>query len=41
MFISANIIGGLMFGIEFLWGQNIMVVDIGIFRIYIGTIHKE
>ena len=36
MWIQLNIISGLMFGVEFLWGMSTMVVDLGIFRIYIG-----
>lgn len=41
MFVQFNIIGGLMVGIEFLWEINAVVIDLGIFRIYIGKVPKK
>ena len=38
MFITATFISGLMLGIEFLWDEKILVVDLGIVRIYTGVV---
>lgn len=38
MFITATFISGLMLGIEFLWDEKILVVDLGIVRIYTGIV---
>lgn len=41
MFLQVDLISGLMFGLEFLWKDSIMVIDLGIFRIYIGSMKKK
>ena len=40
MFLQVNFISGLMFGIEYLWDDNILVIDLGIVRVYIGSMNK-
>jgi len=35
-FLTVRWISGVCFGIEFLWNHNMMVVDVGIVRIYVG-----
>ena len=34
LFLTARWISGVCFGIEFLWDHKIMVIDIGIVRLY-------
>jgi len=41
MFLQVDFISGLMFGLEYLWNDNILVIDLGIFRIYIGSMKKK
>ena len=36
LFLTMRWISGVCFGIEFLWNHNMMVVDVGIVRIYVG-----
>ena len=36
LFLTMRWISGVCFGIEFLWNHNIMVIDLGIGRIYLG-----
>ena len=36
LFLAFRWISGVCFGIEFLWNHNMMVVDVGIVRIYLG-----
>ena len=36
LFLAFRWISGVCFGIEFLWNHNIMVIDLGIGRIYLG-----
>jgi len=41
MFLQLNWISGVMVGIEFLWDASIVVIDFGIFRLYIGKAPKK
>ena len=41
MFLQVDWISGVMLGIEVLWGQSIVVLDIGIIRIYIGKVPEK
>jgi len=41
MYLQLHVISGLMFGVEFLWNDSIVVVDIGVIRMYIGIVPKE
>jgi len=36
MFIKGTVISGMMFGIEYLWDDNILVIDLLIIRIFVG-----
>ena len=36
MFIKIKVIPGVCIGIEFLWDHNILVIDLGILRVYVG-----
>lgn len=36
MMIAIQFIPGLMFGVEYLWEDGVIVFDIGIFRVMIG-----
>jgi len=36
LFLTVRWISGVCIGIEVLWGHNMMVVDLGIIRIYVG-----
>ncbi len=38
MGIVITFISGVMFGVEYLWEESILVVDVGIFRFMIGKI---
>jgi hypothetical protein len=38
--IVISLIPGLMFGIEFLWDEGILVLDVGIIRFMIGSINE-
>jgi len=40
MGIVITFISGVMFGVEYLWEENILVVDVGIFRFMIGKINE-
>lgn len=39
MFLQLDFISGLMFGIEYLWNDKILVIDLGIVRLYIGNMN--
>lgn len=41
MFVHTQLINGLMLGIEFLWDEGIVVIDLGIIRIYTGKVPTE
>jgi len=41
MGIIISFIPGLMFGVEYLWEEGIVVLDIGIIRLMIGSITEE
>lgn len=41
MFVKGVFISGLMFGVEYLWDNKILVLDLGIFRIYTGIVPKR
>lgn len=41
MFLHIDVISGLMFGIEYLLDDGVLVVDLAILRIYIGKIPKQ
>ena len=41
LFLSVRWISGVCFGIEFLWNHNIIVVDLGIVRIYLGIRERK
>ena len=38
MFVKFDFISGVMVGLEYLWDNKILVIDIGIVRVYIGVI---
>lgn len=40
MFVAATWVSGLMFGVEYLWEESIVVLDLGIVRLYIGKAPK-
>lgn len=41
MFVKIVAISGLMCGIEYLWDERILVIDLGIVRIYTGIVPKH
>jgi len=41
MRIVISFIPGLMFGIEYLWDEGILVLDVGILRFMFGSINDE
>jgi len=41
MFLQLDFISGLMFGVEYLWDDGILVIDLGIVRVYIGSMNKK
>lgn len=38
MFLHVAWISGLMFGIEMLWDDSVLVFDLGIIRVFIGKV---
>ena len=41
MFIQVNFISGVMLGVEFLWDEKVLVLDLLIARFYIGSLPNE
>ena len=41
MYIGMSFIGGIMLGIEVLWGEGAVVIDLGIIRLVIGIFNGE
>jgi len=41
MFVKIVAISGIMCGIEYLWDERILVIDLGIVRIYTGIVPKR
>lgn len=41
MFVRFEFISGLMLGLEFIWEHQILVVDLGILRVYFGLIGND
>lgn len=41
IFLALRWISGMCFGIEFLLNHNIMVLDVGIVRIYVGIRERK
>lgn len=41
MYIVLDFISGLMFGLEYLWDDQALVIDIGIVRLYIGKVPTD
>ena len=41
MYIGMSFIGGIMLGIEVLWDEGAVVIDLGIIRLVIGIFNGE
>ena len=41
MFIQVDFISGLMFGVEYLFDDSILVLDLGIIRVYFGSMKSK
>jgi hypothetical protein len=41
MFLKIDLISGFMVGVEFLWDSKILVLDLLIVRLYIGTLNNN
>ena len=40
MFISLEFISGVMIGIEYLWEDKVLIIDLAILRVFIGQVPK-
>ena len=41
MFLHVEMISGLMVGIEVLWDESVLVIDLGIIRVFIGKVPER
>ena len=40
MFVTLDFISGMMIGIEYLWEDKVLVIDLAILRVFIGQVPK-